>query len=1035
MNSESQTADSLQLFVQDVGIPASIHSDGAKAYTKGRFQDIISRENIRYTCIEPYRHNENRAEISIREIKKRVRRIMQRMNMPLRLWCFATEYVVAIMNLTAADIYRLGGRTPYECVFGYTPDISEYIEFELYEPVWFYDKEHPYPDQPKMLGRWLGVAHKVGQAMCYYILKDNGEIVVRSTVSNVEADDIDQDSFKERLRLLDEGISLKIGNFKAALVDPKEPTDGINDLILWNINDLDEDLDDEFTQIDEADHVIDVEDLPSGNDMELLDKYIGAKILLPFEDQKVLVTVKERAKDDNGKSVGKYNDNPIINSKIYRALMPDGTYQDITANTIIENIYDNSDQQGYQSGYLEDIVGHRKTEDAIPVEEGFVVTKNGQHKPKITTKGWELCVRWRDQTTSWVSLASLKESNPAELAEYAKSNGLQHEPAFAWWINHAIRKKASLIARVRARKKKNIKFGIAVPRTVEEALALDKENGNDLWARAIEKERTNSSVAFQFLGLGTKAPPGFQKITCHMVFDVKFDLTRKARYVAGGHLTEVPESMTYASVVSRDSVRILFTIAALNDLDIRMCDIGNAYLNAKTREKVYIIAGPEWGDKEGETVLIVRALYGLKSSGAEWKRHFADTLRHVLKFTPSLADDNVWMKKCKRPDGSTYYSYILVYVDDVLCISHDPNYYMKILSGEYRLKEEPAEPSMYLGTDVKKWEITDEGGIKLRESWALGSESHVKKAVQVVKQLLMKDNLKFTSSKKVPSHPFSTQGYRPELDCTELCDDGEWQIYMSLIGMARWICEIGRIDILTEISMLSSYSAAPRRGHLHQLLHVFHYLEHHNRSWLVMDHEYANIDISGNDVTESPIENAKVMKELYPDAVEDIPPNMPEALGRSVEINTFVDSDHAGDVVTRRSRTGILIFMNKSPIMWLSQRQATVESSTFGSEFVALRKAIEMVKSLRYKLRMFGVPIEGAALIFGDNDSVVKNSSRPESTLKKKHHSISYHTAREAVAAGIAYIIKVGTGYNLADIFTKILPSEQRKFILSKITN
>lgn len=520
-----------------------------------------------------------------------------------------------------------------------------------------------------------------------------------------------------------------------------------------------------------------------------------------------------------------------------------------------------------------------------------------------------------------------------------------------------------------------------------------------------------------------------------MVFDIKVDLTRKARYVAGGHLTEVPDSMTYASVVSRDSVRILFTLAALNNLEVQMCDIGNAYLNATTREKVYITAGPEWGDKEGETVLIVRALYGLKSSGAEWKRHFADTLRHVLKFTPSLADDNVWMKKCKKDDGSFYYSYILVYVDDVLCISHDPGYYMNILSGEYRLKEEPAEPSMYLGTDVKKWKITDDGGILLRECWALGSESHVKKAVQVVKQLLLKDNLKFVSSKKVPSHPFSTQSYRPELDCTELCDDNEWQIYMSLIGMARWICEIGRIDILTEVSMLSSYSAAPRRGHLHQLLHVFHYLEHHDRSWLVMDHEYANIDISGNDVSESPIENAKVMRELYPDAVEDIPANMPEPLGRSVETNTFVDSDHAGDAVTRRSRTGILIFMNKSPVMWLSQRQATVESSTFGSEFVALRKAIEMVKSLRYKLRMFGVPIEGPALIFGDNDAVVKNSPRPESTLKKKHHSISYHTAREAVAAGIVFIIKVATGYNLADIFTKILPLEQRKFILSKITN
>jgi hypothetical protein len=157
-------------------------------------------------------------------------------------------------------------------------------------------------------------------------------------------------------------------------------------------------------------------------------------------------------------------------------------------------------------------------------------------------------------------------------------------------------------------------------------------------------------------------------------------------------------------------------------------------------------------------------------------------------------------------------------------------------------------------------------------------------------------------------------------------------------------------------------------------------------------------------------------------------------LGNPVEINTFVDSDHAGDSVTRRSRTGIIIFLNKAPILWLSQGQATVESSTFGSEFVAMRRAIEMVKSLRYKLRMFGIPLIGPALVFGDNESVVKNASIPESTLKKKHHSISYHISREAVAAGIVHIIKVASGFNLADIFTKLLPPEQRKFILTKIT-
>jgi hypothetical protein len=104
-----------------------------------------------------------------------------------------------------------------------------------------------------------------------------------------------------------------------------------------------------------------------------------------------------------------------------------------------------------------------------------------------------------------------------------------------------------------------------------------------------------------------------------MIFDVKMDLTRKARMVAGGHTTETPASLTYSSVVSRDNVRIALLIAALNDLDIMACDIGNAYLNAPCREKIWFVAGPEFGSKQGQVVKVVRALYGLKSSRASWK--------------------------------------------------------------------------------------------------------------------------------------------------------------------------------------------------------------------------------------------------------------------------------------------------------------------------------------------------------------------------------------------------------------------------------
>ena len=105
-------------------------------------------------------------------------------------------------------------------------------------------------------------------------------------------------------------------------------------------------------------------------------------------------------------------------------------------------------------------------------------------------------------------------------------------------------------------------------------------------------------------------------------------------------MTDPPTTLTYSSVVSRESVRLAFLIAALNDLNILVADIGNAYINAMTKEKVYTIAGKEFGDHAGQTIIITRALYGLKSSGAAWRSHLAQTLRD-MNFKSSYADPDV----------------------------------------------------------------------------------------------------------------------------------------------------------------------------------------------------------------------------------------------------------------------------------------------------------------------------------------------------------------------------------------------------------
>ena len=175
------------------------------------------------------------------------------------------------------------------------------------------------------------------------------------------------------------------------------------------------------------------------------------------------------------------------------------------------------------------------------------------------------------------------------------------------------------------------------------------------------------------------------------------------------------------------------------------------------------------------------------------------------------------------------------------------------------------------------------------------------------------------------------------------------------------------------------------------------------------------------------------MKEIYVDAEDVLPHNIPVPLGKAIDINVFVDADHADNRVTRRSHTGIIIYCNMAPILWYSKKQNTVETSTFGSEFVALKIATELIDGLKYKLRMFGVPLNGPSRIFCDNEAVVINGSHPDSSLKKKHCSVAYHRVREAIAAGKQLIFYETSGTNLADLLTKPLSHIKRLPLIEAI--
>jgi hypothetical protein len=140
-----------------------------------------------------------------------------------------------------------------------------------------------------------------------------------------------------------------------------------------------------------------------------------------------------------------------------------------------------------------------------------------------------------------------------------------------------------------------------------------------------------------------------------MIFDVKMeDFLRKARFVAGVHTIDTPHAMAYASVVSRESVKVALNLDALNDLDVKMADIENSYLTAPFTEKVWTLLGPEFGDDSGKHVLIVRALYGLKSSGADFRNHLAAYMTQLV-CNQCCADRDLLMKAETRPDDGVLY--------------------------------------------------------------------------------------------------------------------------------------------------------------------------------------------------------------------------------------------------------------------------------------------------------------------------------------------------------------------------------------------
>jgi hypothetical protein len=255
-------------------------------------------------------------------------------------------------------------------------------------------------------------------------------------------------------------------------------------------------------------------------------------------------------------------------------------------------------------------------------------------------------------------------------------------------------------------------------------------------------------------------------------------------------------------------------------------------------------------------------------------------------------------------------------------------------------------------------------------------------------------------------------GDHPEIDMTDELPEEEIRKYQSLIGALQWAVTLCRFDIASAVMTMSRFRAAPRIGHLDRLKHIYGYL----RKFPTGGIRYRT---GIPDFSQLEHREYDWMHTVYGNVHEELPPDMPTPKGKAVLTSTYEDANLYHDYITGRACTGILHLVNQTPIDWYSKRQATVETATYGSEFVAARVASEQIIDMRYTIRMLGVPLVGPSYMFGDNESVVTSSTIPHSKLSKRHNALAYHRVRECIAGKVFWFFHMKGKNNPADVMTK----------------
>ena len=609
MKSPAQFPGTLTDNITERGAPMKLISDRAQVEISKKVQEILCTLYIGSWQSEPHHQHQNPAEWHYQGVKQMVNTILDCTGALAYCWLLCLYYICFILNNSYSN--NLKG-TPLQYCTGITNDISPLLCFDFYEPVYFHMDDTPFPSVSKELhGHWVGISENVGNFMTFKVLTDDMlKVIHHSNVCSA----CDLASKNLCLDPLNENFPEVITSLQQqpVVVDSDSPSldHGEQQVPMQHSNDLASPM-----------AIIDPQDL------------IGRTFLMD-----------ERNDGQHFHAwIVKYIDKHMHNCHKtpehmkFCCSINDDEYEDI----ILYN-------------ELMDIIQKNEENDTILWKFRRIIRHQGPLKPDDThyvASHFNVKVEWENGETTYEPLNIIAADDPITCAIYARESRLLEEPSWRQFLCLARCEKHLLQLAKQAKiwsfkSAPQYKFGYLVPHDYNEALHLNMTNGNVKWqdTMKLEMQQLKDYECFKDVGIHGREPPpeGYKKIRVHFIFDVKHDGHHKAQCIAGGHLTDMPIDSIYSGVVSLWGLRMVAFISELNNLELWATDIGNAYLEALMTEKIYIMAGQEFGELEGHMLIIYKALCGLRSSGLRWSQRLSECL-YGMEFTPSKAEPDIWM--------------------------------------------------------------------------------------------------------------------------------------------------------------------------------------------------------------------------------------------------------------------------------------------------------------------------------------------------------------------------------------------------------